>query len=465
MRYYPIFMDLNDKNVVVIGSGEQAAQKIRLLLKTTAHIRLISKEPNEELQALIDAGSISWETDTFNDDHIKDCQLIYAASNPEINERVVIRANDFGIPINVVDEPDLCTFITPAIVDRDPLIIAIGTEGAAPVLARQIKSKLEAELPTRLGDLATLAKTLRKRVSDKIDPEKRRAFWENFFNGPLSGLFYKGEKKALKTEIDTLIEQMQADENHEELNPAPKLGHVSLVGAGPGPADLLTFRALQKLQKADVVVYDRLIDPSVMECCRRDAKRIYVGKAPQNHSVPQEQINEILLEEAKAGHQIVRLKSGDPLVFGRAGEEIDFLKQHDVTVDIVPGVTAATACAAECGDSLTYRDKIRAITFLTGHSLRGATPYDWGAVAQPGTVLALYMAVKMAPQIQANILATGASPDTKVRIVEKGCSADMRVINTTLANMSDDLTENKITNPAMIYVVLERETEELSQPS
>ncbi len=452
MRYFPVFMDLHNKTVAVIGSGEQAAQKIRLLRKTSAHIRLISRQPNDELKQLIDDGQISWETDKFNEDHISDCALVYTASDPEINERVMFMANKLGIPVNVVDEPDMCSFITPAIVDRDPIVIAIGTEGAAPVMARQIKSKLETELPTRLGDLATVAKTLRDRVAGIVSEDKRRAFWESFFNGKLAALFYAGEKKQLKTEIDCLL-----DEKSDEPSKGP--GRVTLVGAGPGPADLLTFRAMQKLQAADVVVYDRLIDNSVMECCRRDAIRLYVGKEPNNHSVRQEEINEMLLAEAKKGLDIVRLKSGDPLVFGRAGEEIDFLRKHGIKVDIVPGVTAATACAAEVGDSLTYRDKIRAITFLTGHSMRGATPYDWDAVAQPGTVLALYMAVKMAPKIQANLLAVGCDRATPVRIVEKGCSAEMRTIETTLASLKHDIEHHQITNPAMIYVMLERDVE------
>lgn len=449
MRYFPIFMDLDNKNIAVIGSGEQAAQKIRLLRKTAAHIRLISKEPNDELKALIEEGAISWETDKFNPDHISDCALVYAASNPEINERVMLMANELGIPVNVVDEPEMCSFITPAIVDRDPIVIAIGTEGAAPVMARKIKSRLETELPTRLGALAAMAGALRGRVAKNLSEPKRRAFWESFFEGKLADLFYRGEKKALKTEIDQIL--------NEKIIEKKTKGRVTLVGAGPGPADLLTFRALRNLQAADVIVYDRLIDPSVLECCRRDAKRIYVGKEPNNHSVRQEEINEILLQEASAGVHIVRLKSGDPLVFGRAGEEIDYLRAHGVEVDVVPGVTAATACAAEVGDTLTYRDKIRAITFLTGHSMRGATPYDWTSVAMPGTVIALYMAVKMAPKIQANLLAVGVDPATPVRIVEKGCAPDMRSYLTTLASLRKDLERYKIKNPAMIYIHLERD--------
>ena len=281
--------------------------------------------------------------------------------------------------------------------------------------------------------------------------DKRRPFWESFFNGRIAALFYAGDDGKLESEINSLL---SAAENQPD-----RPGRVSLVGAGPGPADLLTFRAMQKLQTADVVVYDRLIDDSVMECCRRDAIRLYVGKEPNNHSVRQEEINEMLLAEARKGLEIVRLKSGDPLVFGRAGEEIDFLRQHGIEVDIVPGVTAATACAAEVGDSLTYRDKIRAITFLTGHSMHGATPYDWDAVAQPGTVLALYMAVKVAPKIQANLLAVGCDPTTPVRIVEKGCAPDMRTVETTLACLKRDIEHHQITNPAMIYVMLERDVE------
>ncbi len=445
MRTFPIFLDLDGSRVAVIGGGEQAAQKVRLLLKTSAGIEVVSEILTDELIDLANRGRIVWRR-VFTPAVLEGCRLVYAAADAQTNALVAHAAVERNIPINVVDEPALCTFQSPAIVDRSPVVVAIGTEGTAPVLARQIRAHLEGWLPTGLGSLATLAGSLRKRVNAHIrsDPRARRRFWERFFTGRTRTLMLDGKEADARAEADLLLGNGMLD--------APPRGHVSLVGAGPGTADLMTLRALRRLQEADVIVHDRLIDPSVLDCARRDARRINVGKTPGQACIAQAEINAVLIAEAKAGNDVVRLKGGDPMIFGRVGEEMAALEAAGISYDIVPGVTSATACAAEAGLPLTHRDEVRSIVFLTGHSTGGATPYDWTALAKPGTVFALYMAVSVAPRIQASLLAVGMPADTPVTIVENGCSPAARTVHATLAGLARAIRDNQISNPAMLFV-------------
>jgi uroporphyrin-III C-methyltransferase/precorrin-2 dehydrogenase/sirohydrochlorin ferrochelatase len=445
MRTFPIFLDLDGSRVAVIGGGEQAAQKVRLLLKTSVRVEVVSETLTDELTDLANRGRIVWRR-VFTPAALDGCRLVYAAADAQTNRLVARAATERNIPINVVDDPALCTFQSPAIVDRSPVIVAIGTEGTAPVLARQIRAHLESWLPPSLGRLATLAGSLRKQVNGHLrsDPRARRRFWERFFTGRTRALMLDGKEADARAEADRLL-------GDGKLN-APPRGHVSLVGAGPGTADLMTLRALRRLQEADVIVHDRLIDPSVLDCARRDARRINVGKAPGQACIAQAEINAVLIAEAKAGNDVVRLKGGDPMIFGRVGEEMAALETAGIFYDIVPGVTSATACAAEAGLLLTHRDDVRSIVFLTGHSTTGVTPYDWTALAKPGTVFALYMAVSVAPRIQANLLAVGMPADTPVTIVENGCSPAARTIHATLAGLTRAIQANKISNPAMLFV-------------
>ena len=445
MRTFPIFLDLNECRVIVVGGGEQATQKVRLLLKTPARIEIVSETLTGELIDLASCGRIVWQRH-FVPTALDGCRLVYAAADAETNKAVARAATERNIPINVVDNPELCTFQTPAIVDRAPVVVAIGTEGSAPVLARQIRAHIESWLPTRLGRLAMLAGALRKQVNQHLrsNPRARRRFWERFFTGRTRTLVLDGREADAYAEAEALL-------GDGRLITPPK-GHVSLVGAGPGNADLMTLRALRRLQEADVIVHDRLIDPSVLDCARRDARHLYVGKVPGQACIVQAEINAILIAEAEAGHDVVRLKGGDPMIFGRVGEEMAALKAAGISYDIVPGVTSATACAAEAGMPLTHRDEVRSIVFLTGHSTGGVTPYDWTALAKPGTVFALYMAVSAAPRIQASLLSVGMPADTPVTIVEKGCSPAARTVHTTLSGLARSIQDSKISNPAMLFV-------------
>ena len=445
MRMFPIFLDLDGSRVVVVGGGEQAAQKVRLLRKTPARIEVVSESLTDELTNLASRGCIAWRR-VFTATVLDGCRLIYAAGDAQTNALVACAATERNIPVNVVDDPALCTFQSPAIVDRSPVVVAIGTEGTAPVLARQIRAHLESWLPPRLGRLAMLAGGLRKRVNAHLrsDARARRRFWELFFTGDTRTLMLDGKEADASAEAKAML-------GGEMLNMPPR-GHVSLVGAGPGTADLMTLRALRRLQEADVIVHDRLIDASVLDCARRDARRINVGKAPGQSCIAQAEINAVLIAEAKAGNDVVRLKGGDPMIFGRVGEEMAALDEAGIPYDIVPGVTSATACAAEAGLTLTHRDEVRSIVFLTGHCTGGITPYDWTALAKPGTVFALYMAVSAAPRIQASLLAVGMPADTPVTIVEKGCSPAARTVHAILAGLTRAIQDNQISNPAMLFV-------------
>ena len=411
MRTFPIFLDLHDSRVVVVGGGEQAAQKVRLLLKTPARIEVINETLNDELAELAKTCCIEWRR-LFTPVALDGCRLVYAAADAETNMAIARAANARNIPINVVDDPALCTFQTPAVIDRAPVVVAIGTEGTAPVLARQIRAHLESWLPPRLGQLAALAGTLRKQVNGllRADARSRRRFWEIFFSGRTRTLMMDGKEAEARAEAESLL-------SDGTLN-AHSRGHVSLVGAGPGTADLMTLRALRRLQEADVIVHDRLIDPSVLECARRDARRINVGKTPGQACIAQSGINAILVAEAKAGNDVVRLKGGDPMIFGRVGEEMAALDAAGISYNIVPGVTSATACAAEANIALTHRDEVRSIVLLTGHSTAGVTAYDWTALARPGTVSRSCWECR--PRIQARLL---PSCRGYAVIVENGCSS------------------------------------------
>ena len=459
MRYFPIYYDMQNTNVAIVGGDEEAAQKLRLLKKTPAEITVFAPSLNAELVDSFKNNLIDWQREEPSEENLAAFSLIYAAADDETNEKIAQIAYRLKTPLNVVDAPDLCNFITPAIVDRAPITVAIGSEGAAPVLARMIKTKIEALLSTDIGNIAKKAQSLRHLVAKKYKSfEQRRNFWDHLFKdvfaGATSATIYQNALDDLNNlnENDSLHES-----NQERSGQKTTKGFVSLVGAGPGPSDLLTFRAARALQTADVVIYDRLVDQTVLEIIRRDAKRIFVGKAPGEKCVSQDEINKHILEQANKGLRVVRLKCGDPLIFGRAGEEMDAMKEAGIEFEIIPGITAANACAAEANLPLTIREDTRALIYLTGHSADGLTPYKWASFATKGVMLVLYMGVKMAPKIQANLLAVGASPKSKISIIENGCKENSRTFSSTLGRLSQEIKYNQITNPAIILISIEKQ--------
>ncbi len=462
MRYFPIYYDMQNTNVAIVGGGEEAAQKLRLLKKTPAEITVFAETLNTELEDSYKNNLIHWQNEEPSAENLAPFSLIYAAADDETNEKIAQIAYRLKTPLNVVDAPDLCNFITPAIVDRAPITVAIGSEGSAPVLARMIKTKIEALLSTDIGNIAKKAQSLRHLVSKKYKSfEQRRNFWDHLFKDVFAGAT---SATIYQNALDDLSNLNKTDDLHLNNNETTK-GFVSLVGAGPGPSDLLTFRAARALQSADVVIYDRLVDQTVLEIIRRDAKRIFVGKTPGQKCTSQETINNHILEQANKGLRVVRLKCGDPLIFGRAGEEMDAMKDAGIEFEIIPGITAANACAAEANLPLTIRKDTRALIYLTGHSAEGLTPYKWASFAAKGVMLVLYMGVKMAPKVQANLLAVGASPKSKISIIENGCKENSRTFSSTLGRLSQEIKHNQISNPAIILISIEKQTVSIEETS
>jgi uroporphyrin-III C-methyltransferase/precorrin-2 dehydrogenase/sirohydrochlorin ferrochelatase len=457
MKYFPILIDLDAAPVLVAGGGEQAAQKLRLLGKTGARITVVAETVCGEIGALAGRRAICLLRRAFEAADVKGQRLVYAATGDRtLDARVSLAAQALGIPVNVVDAPELSTFITPAIVDRSPVTVAIGTDGAAPVLARQIRARIEALLPARLGVLATRAQALRQRLA-KAEPDARvrRRLWERLLQGPF--------RQAALSGAETQAERILADElSGREGQPA---GRVALIGCGPGDPDLLTLKALQHLQEVDVLVIDRLVDPRILDYARRDAERIFVGKTPGGPSTSQAEINRILVREAGAGKVVARLKGGDPLVFGRAAEEMAALQRAGIPVEVVPGVTSALACAASVGLPVTLRERVRQFTVVTGATADAAMPgLDWKALAAPGAAFAVYMGVGNAPLIRANLLAAGAGADTPVVIVENATGEDERAVATTLRDLTECVAQLGLGSPAVILVGLDWADAGLERP-
>jgi uroporphyrin-III C-methyltransferase / precorrin-2 dehydrogenase / sirohydrochlorin ferrochelatase len=441
MRYFPIFVDLKDARVVVVGGGEEALRKIRLLLKTDAKIDVIAADLHEELKANV---RVNWLATFYKATLLDGAALVYSA-DPELNTQVSADAKARGIQINAVDEAEISTFIVPSIVDRDPVVVAIGTEGTAPVLGQGIRAKIDAMLPDKLGALAVRAQTLRERVARHIPHgNRRRAFWQQFFFGAPRDAFIAGDELNFHTTVhDAVTDALSGN-----------TGRVSLVGAGPGDPELLTLKAQRKLMEADVIIYDRLVSSEVLEMARRDAVRIPVGKTPFVPSPKQSEINDIIIAEAKKGLRVVRLKGGDPYVFGRGGEEQAALEAVGIPVDVVPGITAALGCAASLKAPLTQRGQNRSITLLTASSETGIADQDWQGLAKPGQVLAIYMGVHAAGTISAQLLDAGMNPSTPVTLVENGTRRDERVLHATVGNLWETVQRAGLQGPALIYVGL-----------
>ncbi len=441
MRYFPIFVDLQNARVVVVGGGEEALRKIRLLLKTDAKIDVIAPELHDELKA---NGRVNWLATHYKAALLDGATLVYSAE-AELNAQVSADAKARGIQINAVDEAHISSFIVPSIVDRDPVVVAIGTEGTAPVLGQGIRAKIDAMLPDKLGGLAAHAQTLRERVARHIPHgNRRRAFWQQFFFGSPRDAFIAGDELSFHTTVhDAVTDALSGN-----------TGRVSLVGAGPGDPELLTLKAQRKLMEADVIIYDRLVSAEVLEMSRRDAVRIPVGKTPFVASPKQSEINDIIIAEAKKGLRVVRLKGGDPYVFGRGGEEQAALEAAGIPVDVVPGITAALGCAASLKAPLTQRGQNRSITLLTASSETGIADQDWQALAKPGQVLAIYMGVHAAGTISAQLLDAGMNPSTPVTLVENGTRKDERVLHATVGNLWDTVQCAGLQGPALIYVGL-----------
>lgn len=459
MRYFPVFTDLAGAEALVIGGGEQALQKTRLLLKTEAAITVVAETAVPELESLAAEGRLALDRGAFSPAHLDGRRLVYVATGEAARDAEISRiAQERGIPVNVVDRPELSTFITPAIVDRAPITVAIGTEGAAPILAREIKTRLESLLPANFGTLAQKAQSLRHEITARVpDQRTRRRVWERLLAGPFRRAVLGGKPG----EADAIL----AAELARSGDVALRQGRVALIGAGPGDPELLTLKALQRLQEADVLVVDRLVNPKILDYARRDAERITVGKTPRGPATSQSEINRILVREASAGKIVARLKGGDPFIFGRASEELAALEAAGIPTEVVPGVTAAHACAARISLPVTMREKVRQFSVVTGTTAEGEPDLDWAALANPHVAFAVYMGVANAPLIRGRLLAAGAAPDTPIVIVENGTLPAERAIATRLSDLTDCMVERAVRGPAILYVGLDWADAGLARPA
>ena len=451
MDYLPIFLSLTGRRALVVGGGAAAARKARLLTAAAADVTVMAPALEREMSDLAAGGGVAHVARAFEAADVDGHAVVFAASDDEAADRAVSQAaRAAAIPVNVVDRPDVSDFIMPAIVDRSPIVIGISSGGTAPVLARTIRADIERRLPAGLGRLARLAGRFRDAVRANIpEPAARRRFWERLFADPVVGRVVDGDETAARERMLMLVNRPGV--NRPGAAAAP-VGSVALVGAGPGDPDLLTVKAHRLLQTADVIVYDRLVGDGVLERARRDATRICVGKAKGAHSWTQDEINAELVRQAGAGKQVVRLKGGDPFVFGRGGEELTALRRAGIPVQIVPGITAATACAATAGIPLTHRGVAAAVTFVTGHGRDGEPDCDWRALATGKQTLVVYMGVSVAGTIAARLLAHGLAPTTPVAIIENGTRPDERHVFGTVATLAATVRDNAIKGPAVIII-------------
>lgn len=439
MHDFPLFLDLHGKDVLVVGGGAVAWRKVQALLKAGAKVRVVAPS----LCAEIAASPIDHVSDVFAPKWLEGVWLAIAATDDElVNEQVAEAANARHIWVNVVDQRQLCSAIVPAVVDRKPITIAISSNGQAPVLARRIRERLEAEIPQWTGALAALMGRFRDKVANTFSAfSERRRFWEALLDSNVSQQLAKGDEVAAEAELTALL----AGDNSRQ-------GWLKLVGAGPGDPDLLTLKALQALQAADVIVYDRLVSPAVMELARRDADFISVGKEKGFHSVPQPEIEAILVREAKAGHRVVRLKGGDPFVFGRGGEEVLAARAENIDVEVVPGITAAAACSARTQVPLTHRGLANQMTLVTGHCQPGSDDANWRALAQQNSTLAVYMGLTQSSHIADELMAGGLAPSTPVLVVENGTRPEERRFRTDLGHLADTIGKAQVKSPALLMI-------------
>lgn len=437
---FPAFHMVDGRFVVVAGDGAEAAAKVRLLAETEAEIRVFAPAPTAQLVTDAETARALVRPELPGPDEFAGAALAFIATGNETTDRALqALARDAGVPVNVVDRPELCDFHTPSLVNRAPLAVAVGTAGVAPVLARHVRARIETLLAPRFGDLAQLAERIRDKVAASIpSSEARRRFWARFFSGSVAQKVFAGRTGEAEAEALGSVGTVDGE------------GHVSLVGAGPGAEDLLTLRALRALQEADVIVYDKLVPDAIVAQGRRDAERVFVGKAKGAHSKSQDEINALIVREALAGRRVVRLKSGDPLIFGRAGEEIDALRAAGVSFDIVPGITAAFAAAAEAEIPLTLRGVASSLVFVTGHDSDGETLPDWAGLALRGTTVAVYMGLSVAAKVARRLVSAGLGEATPVAVIENASRPEQRAF----AGRLDELGRSTATldGPALFVI-------------
>jgi len=444
MDFLPIFLDIREQPCLLVGGGEVAARKCALLLRAGARVTVQAPSLSAAFDAELEAARVVHRAACFSDEDVKGNALVIAATDDEaVNRAVAAAAKAQRIPVNVVDQPALCSFIMPSIIDRSPVIVAVSSGGASPVLARLLRARLETLIPAGYGRLATLAAAFRDRVKARLEPSQRRRFWERVLQGPIAELVFSGRETEAREALSASLESTQL---------ALSGGEVALVGAGPGDPDLLTFRALRLMQRADVVVYDRLVAQPILDLVRRDAERIYAGKARTMHTLPQEDINHLLVRLAKDGKRVVRLKGGDPFIFGRGGEEIDTLAAEGIPFQVVPGITAAAGCASYAGIPLTHRDYAQSVVFVTGHLQDGSMNLNWPALVQPRQTIVFYMGLVGIDILCRELSAHGLPATTPAALVQQGTTPHQRVLTGSLATLPGIVHRHDVRAPTLIII-------------
>ncbi len=445
MDYFPIFYNLKGQDCLVIGAGEIAARKIELLMRAGAKITVIAEKIGSAVMRLQETHALKINETVFTPGDLRQYKLIVSATDDETTNKLVAEtANGQGVPVNVVDNPSLSSFIFPAIVDRSPIVIAISSGGSAPVLARLLRAKIETVIPPAYGKLAALAEKFRDKVKQhiKIAPQ-RRIFWEHVFQGNIAEQVLIGNEHQAGVLLDQTLTGFCG---------ATPSAEVYLIGAGPGAPDLLTFRALRLLQQADVVVYDRLVSPEILDLARRDAEKIYVGKQRRNHALPQVSINQLLADLALSGKRVARLKGGDPFIFGRGGEEIETLLEQGVSFQVVPGITAASGCASYAGIPLTHREHAQSCVFVTGHLKNDSVNLNWKQLALPNQTVVIYMGLLGLEQICHALIVHGSPKELPVALVQQGTTENQKVITGTLETLPALINAQNIKPPTIIII-------------
>ena len=446
VTYFPVFFDLTGRQVLVVGAGEVALRKVSLLERTGALITVVAPKIAPELMERAAAGRLKLAIREFVPEDLDGaCLVIVATSHRALNRWIAKQSDARSIPVNVVDDLAASRFIVPAIIDRDPVLVAISTGGSAPVLARRLRERLEAFIPKRCGELALWLRELRKTTLKRLrDTQERRRFFEAVVDGPAAGRFIAGDQRGARRIAQQLLARTSA---------SPRAaGEVTLVGAGPGDPELLTLKALRALQDADVILHDRLVSRDVLDLARRDATLICVGKSAGGGGATQPEINDSLISHAREGKRVVRLKGGDPFIFGRGGEELEALARAGIHFSVIPGITAAVGSAAYAGIPLTHRDFAHSVSFVTGHGDARSQEPDWRALAMPGTTAVFYMGLARLAHIVEQLLACGAPPARPAAIIVQGTTAQQRVITATLGTIRDVAATAQLVSPALLIV-------------
>ncbi len=445
MNYLPIFLDLRGRHCLVVGGSETAARKAELLLRAGAHVDVVAPRLHPGFARLPHAEHVKRVADVFSPDLLDGKNAVIVVEDDAATAKLVAEAAQARqIPVNVADKPALCSFILPSIIDRSPIVVAVSSGGESPVLARMLRARLETLIPAAYGRLSALASRYKDRVRATIKPAQRRAFWEKVFLSPVAEMVFSGRDVEAEAQLDAMIRDSASDDISR--------GEVYLVGAGPGNPDLLTFRALRLMQQADVIVYDRLVSQPILDMCRRDAERVYVGKERDDHAVPQEEINLMLVRLAKEGKRTLRLKGGDPFIFGRGGEEIETLVEHGVSFQVVPGITAAAGVASYAGIPLTHRDYAHSVAFVTGHLRDNTFNLNWEGIARRDQTIVIYMGLKGLPLLCEALIKHGLTADTPAAIIQHGTLPTQRVITGDLTTLPALAEEAGLKAPTLIIV-------------